>query len=463
MDADPAALKRSLSDGDAEIGIWGNGFIGFSTMANFANNGFACRGYDIDADLVDTINDGEVPIDTLEYWLGFDTEPLVDEGLMRATTDPTELQDPSVRVHFVAVPTEKEGEPWAGPLEDVVSKIVEIPASSSEPLVVIIESTLTPGMTEDVVFPIVEASDLELGEELLLGVAPRRDWFTSKDKHLVDIPRVFGGQNETATEHVESVLQEVCKNLVAASDHAHAEIVKSVENAYRHIGIALANQLSRSYPDTDMREVLELAATKWNIPAYFPSVGIGGYCIPVASKYVLSGATNESELSLLQETIKTDQEQPLLVADSLVDRGVDTVTILGLAYKGDIKVDILSPTKQIASRLLDQGVDVKVNDPYFDDEYISRVTGAEGVSFPEGLSGSDAVVLVADHRRYSYVQNDRILGTLDEGSLVIDNSRLWEDIPFEDAGVEYYYTGADGWLGGATTAGKEADPQLTKG
>jgi nucleotide sugar dehydrogenase len=441
------SLLADLRTGAARIGVWGAGFIGFSTMANFANSGIETRAYDIDPQQVETINDGEIPIDTLEYWLGFQTDDLVEAGLMRADTDHADLLSADTRVHFVAIPTEKDGDPWAEPLRQTAARLAESEVREGEPMVVIVESTLTPGMAEEVVMPVFEESALELGEDVLVGVAPRRDWFTSRKRGLTDIPRVFGGQNDRATAYMDSVLSVVCDNLVEASDHTHAEMVKSVENAYRHMGITLANQLARAYPNKDIREVLELAATKWNIPAYFPSIGIGGYCIPQASKYVVDGAENAEELSIMSEVIRTDESHPELIADVIADHGVDSVTILGLAYKGDVKVDVLSPTKDIARRLSERGVDVAVNDPYFDDEYIREQTGATPVAFPDGLAGRDAVVVAAGHRQYTYTPQADVLSNLTDCDLIIDSPKVWDDLELGDTDTEYFYTGGAGWLG----------------
>jgi nucleotide sugar dehydrogenase len=236
-------------------------------------------------------------------------------------------------------------------------------------------------------------------------------------------------------------------------------LIKSVENAYRHVGISLANQLARAYPDIDMREVLKLVGTKWNVPTYYPSVGTGGYCIPVASQYVLAGTDHEEELTILDETVETDKQQPMIVADALAERGVSSVAILGLAYKGDLRVDVLTPTVPITSRLQEHGIDVSIHDPFYDDEYIEERTDAEGVEFPEGLAGKDAVLIVADHREYTYFPHGRVLDELDQCSAVVDNHRVWEDIPFDEHGIEYVYTGGEGWLTpviGDRNAGSEA-------
>lgn len=441
------ALKRRLQAGEVKIGVWGAGFIGFSTMAYFANRGIKTVCYDIDEQRVEAINEGAIPINNLEYWLGFETEPLVEDGLMEATTDETAILNEDVLVHLIAVPTEKDGKPWDGALSNTIETLTRFSETEFDaPRLVVVESTLTPGMADDVVMPILEESALSVGEDIFFGVAPRRDWFISPDKNLESLPRVYGGQDEFTADFMESVLGIVCQNLVRAPDYQHAELVKSIENAYRHVGITLANQLSAAYPDIDMREVLRLVGTKWNIPTYHPSVGTGGYCIPLSSQYVLQGTDQEEHLSILHETIESDREQPRVVADAFAEREIDSVAILGLAYKGDVKVDILSPTVPIAKRLSEHGIPVSVHDPYYDEDHIEAQTGAQSIEFPEGLANQDAVLVVADHRRYTYLPDNEILEELGSCSLVLDNHRIWDDIGLEDAGVEYCYTGDAGWL-----------------
>ncbi len=440
-------LREKLLAGDMKIGVWGTGFIGFTTMANMAYNGISCIGYDVDEDKVRTINEGKIPIENLEYWLGFDIENLVERGMLRATTDVAEMMDPAIAVHFVCIPTEKGGEPYDNILKDVIGKIAGLKKSGhSEPPVVIVESTLTPGRSDMIVLPILRNAGVDVGRDMLYGVAPRRDWFVSPEKSLKKLPRVFGGTTQKTTEAMRDVLSLVCDSLVPAPDHKHAEMVKSIENAYRHMEITLANQLSLAYPDVNMTEVLRLVGTKWNIGTYHPSFGTGGYCIPLSSKYVLLGARHPEKVTILKETISSDGRQPEEVAASLKRRGIRSVGILGLAYKGDIKVTILSPTIKLAKELSRLGISVKVNDPYYTDEEIKSVSGVGSFDFPDGLSEFDAVLIVADHQHYRFTPHNSILKSLGSCRIILDNTEIWKDIDFSSRGIEYHVAGDAGWL-----------------
>ncbi len=438
-------IKGQLLSGEKKVGVWGTGYIGYSTMANFAFNGVKCIGMDVIQEKVDTINRGLIPIENFEKWLGFDVKPLVDNGLLRATTEWKELLKADVAVHMIAIPTEKDGKPYDAILEDVVKKISSYKAGGEPPLV-IIESTLTPGRTDNVVIPIFEKAGLKVGKDILLGVAPRRDWFISPEKSLKNLPRIIGGTTQETTKFMKDALSIICDSLIPAPDHKHAEMIKSIENAYRHAEITLANQLSLAYPEIDMKEVLRLVGTKWNIGTYFPSFGTGGYCIPLSSQYVLLGAKNPEQLTILRSAIETDSKQPFVVADSIAKRGCRKAGILGLAYKGDIKVDILSPTIKIAQRLKEKGISVKIHDPLYTEQEIRKITGCETFKFPEGLQEFDAILLVADHQIYRFTPNTVVLSNLKKCKVVLDNTGIWKDIDFEKTRVEYHIAGDKRWL-----------------
>ena len=416
-------------------------------MANFAAAGVTCVGTDVSNEIVSSINQGLIPVSNMEYWLGFDTKYLVESGMMSCTTDWKKLLTDEFAVHMIAIPTEKGEKPWDGALEDVITKIASNFTSLEKPSVVIVESTLTPNKTDTLIIPIFERYGIKLGEDLMLGVAPRRDWFISPEKNLKSLPRIVGATDQESTKVIMDVLSIVCDTLIPAPDHKHAEIVKSVENAFRHVEITLANQLSLAYPGLNMTEVLRLVGTKWNVGTYHPSFGTGGYCIPLSSKYVLEGAEDPRPLTLLRDTVTTDETLPLLIADRIADSGFKNVGILGLSYKGDLKVHILSPTLRLSKRLAERGVKVRVNDPYYSNDEITRITGAQSFSFPNELSEFDCILIVAGHRAYRAIPESQLKGHLSKCKLIIDNlEETWKNYDWESSGVKYAIAGQENWL-----------------
>lgn len=441
-------LRKQLLEGKRKIAVWGTGYIGFSTMAYLAARGVTCVGTDISDKTVTTINNGQMPLPNMEYWLGFDSAYLVQSGMMSATVDWEKLLSPEFAVHMIAVPTEKGDMPWDGALQDVITKIAKREKYPHEPALIIVESTMTPRKTDNLVIPILEESGLKVGKDILVGVAPRRDWFISPEKNLKSLPRIVGGTTSETTALMVDVLGIACDHLVPAPDHRHAEIVKSIENAFRHMDITLANQLSLAYPNLNMTEVLRLVGTKWNVGTYHPSFGSGGYCIPLSSHYVLEGADKPEHLTLLRETIATDSSLPLAVANHVADRGFRNVGILGLAYKGDLKVHVLSPTLQIAKRLIERSINVKINDPYYCAEEIKKTTGADSFEFPDGLSQFECILVVAGHRLYHAISENKLKSCLTKCKLIIDNlEEAWRDYDWRSTGIEYFVAGDKDWLG----------------
>jgi len=434
-----------------KIGVWGAGFIGVSTMAHFARAGVHGIAVDVASKTVEAINRGEVEAVGLKEWLGFDFKPLVDNSLIYATTDHNRLLQTDVLAHFICIPTEKDGKPYYPYLKDVIGKLCRLPEADPDmPPLVIVESTLTPGTTENVIIPEFEAAGKRIGKDILLGVAPRRDWFVDGTKSLKDLDRVFGGCDAAATQAMRQVLSIACDRLHAGSNHRTAEMVKSVENAYRHMEITLANQLSLAYPGEDVREVLQLVGTKWNIGTFYPGFGVGGYCIPLSSHYVIDGAERPEELTILADTIQTDQNINRLIARSLISRGAKNVGVLGLAYKANLKVSILSPTIPLIEELLANDVRVKLCDPYYSEQEIMDLVGVPAFQFPAGLREFDAVVAVVDHDAFKGPL-DALAGHLSNCKFILDNHAIWEPLEkeFRAQGITYHVCGDANWLGQA--------------
>jgi nucleotide sugar dehydrogenase len=338
--------------------------------------------------------------------------------------------------------------PYDGVLIDVVEKLSSFNKKSiKSPSLIIIESTLTPNATEQTIIPAFDKKGMKVGKDILVGVAPRRDWFISPEKSLKNLPRVVGGTTPETTALMQEVLGIVCDTILLAKDHRHAELVKSIENAYRHVEITLANQLSLAYPDIDMREVLSLVGTKWNIGTYHPSFGTGGYCIPLSSQYVLSGTKNAEKLSILNSAIDTDRNLPFMVAEAVSENGARNVGILGLAYKGDLKVHTLSPTLRIVAYLKEKGIAVKVHDPYYTAGEIKQICDAETFRFPDDLGQFDTILIVADHRDYQAISRNRILSNLKKCKLILDNVNIWNEFNLDEMGIEYHVAGTEHWLG----------------
>lgn len=418
------SLRQKLLNRKGKIGIFGMGYIGYTTAAYFASEGVESIGVDVDASKVKKISNGEPPYQELEKWVPFNLREITEEGLINATTDHHKLLDESVNPLFIAVPTEKNTMPWYEPLKDVVHKIGE---RKDDPLVVI-ESTLAVGTVD------------KFATLKKVVVAPRRDWFISPEKNLKTLPRIVGGVTPEVTEEALDVLSIVCEKLIP-TDYREAELVKAVENAHRHVEAVFAQQLTLAYPTMNVRRVLELAGTKWNVNVMYPNgFGTGGYCIPLSSRYVLDGAEKPKELSLLKKTIQTDDSMAKRIADCF-NKTQLTIGCLGLSYKENIRVHILSPTVRLLKHM--DSDRVRVHDPLYTEREITEITGCKPLRFPEEVSEMDVLLLMTPHYTYQRAPRNLIREATKNCKLILDNTGIWKDVAFY---CPYALVGENGWL-----------------
>ena len=434
--------KNLLKSKKFKIAVWGTGYIGLSTMVYFAKKKIKCIGYDINKEKIKKINSGTLPLEDLRKWFGFDIRGLVKQNYLKATSNYKNLITKEFLVHFIAIPTEKDGKPYYKPLMSVLNNISKIKQENKTPPIIIVESTLAPKVSDKKIIPFLKKKKMIVGKNILLSVAPRRDWFIEGGKNLENLDRVYGSTDKKSTKVTKDVLSIVCKKLHVASSYKVSEMVKSVENAYRHMDITLANQLSLAFPKDNIREVLKLVGTKWNVEAFHPGIGAGGYCIPLSSRYILSQVKNANKLSLLRETVKTDDGMSKLIANSIAKRGLKKIGVLGLSYKGDLKVSVLSKVIPLIKFLIKKKIKVKLYDPYFSNKEIYDAARVKTFSFPKDLPNFDGLILSVDHKQFK-IQKKILEKYLKNCKLIIDHDGAWKKYNLKN---NYYLSGDRGWI-----------------
>ena len=434
--------KNLLKSKKFKIAVWGTGYIGLSTMVYFSKKKIRCVGYDVNKEKIKKINSGVIPLPDLKSWFGFDIKGLVKQNYLKATSNYKDLITDDSLAHFIAIPTEKNGKPYYKPLMNVLSCISKINRGSKNPPIVIVESTLAPKVSDKKIIPFLKKKNLIVGKNLLLSIAPRRDWFIEGGKNLESLDRVYGSTDEKSAKVAKDVLSIVCKKLHLASSYKVSEMVKSVENAYRHMDITLANQLSLAFPKDNIREVLKLVGTKWNLETFHPGIGAGGYCIPLSSRYILSQVKSVNKLSLLRETIKTDDGMSRFIANSIASKGLRKIGVLGLSYKGDLKVSVLSKVIPLVKSLLKKKLTVKLFDPYFSNKEIYDAVKVKTFNFPKDLSTFDCLIVTVDHKQFK-IKKKILEKYLKKCKLIIDHDGAWKKYNFKN---NYHLSGDHGWL-----------------
>ena len=434
--------QKLLKSKKFKIAVWGTGYIGLSTMVYFAKKKIRCVGYDINKDKIKKINSGILPLADLANWFGFNINSLVKLNYLKGTSNYKDLISEDFLVHFIAIPTEKDGKPFYKPLINVLNNISKINRNAENPPIIIVESTLAPKVSDKKIIPFLKKKKFIVGKNILLSIAPRRDWFIEGAKNLENLDRVYGSTDQQSTKVTKDVLSIVCKKLHVASSYRVSEMVKSVENAYRHMDITLANQLSLAFPNDNIREVLKLVGTKWNIETFHPGIGAGGYCIPLSSRYILSQVKNLSKLTLLRETIKTDDGMSKSIANSIAKKGLKKIGVLGLSYKGDLKVSVLSKVIPLVKSLKNKKLQVRLFDPYFSNKEIHKAVKVKTFNFPKDLPKFDCIIVSVDHKQFK-MKKHILEKYLKNCKLIIDHDGTWKKYNLKN---NYHLTGDRGWI-----------------
>ncbi|WP_336003453.1 nucleotide sugar dehydrogenase [Halorientalis halophila] len=419
-ETDPAERRAAVRAGRVPVAVYGLGKMGLPLATVLAETTGNVVGVDVDAAVVDAINDGRSPV-TGEPGLDDALRTVVEADSLQATTE-GDAAAADAAVHVVIVPTlVSDGSPDLSTLRAAISAV----ASGLDPGdLVCIESTVPPGTCDEVVAPLLEAeSDCERGE---FGVAfcPER---TASGRALQDVrgayPKVVGGIDEESTRAAAALYDEVTDNEVhAVADARTAECVKVFEGVYRDVNIALANELATLAEElgVDVYAAIEAANTQPYCDLHRPGAGVGGHCIPYYPYFLID--TCETGTPLLERARRINDAMPEYAVGKLfaglADAGVDpadaTVAVLGFAYRPGVDETREAPGAAIASSLRAAGVDVVGVDPVVDLDGFD-VESASVADLPD--VDLDGVVLATAHPEFERLD----WGSLDD--LVVVDGR----------------------------------------
>ncbi len=402
-----------------DVGIIGAGYVGLPLSTTFAEAGCRVLLVDVVEPIVQALNRGESHIADVA---GERLKPLVDSGLIRATTDYEELKDAEAILIALPTPLSRQREPDLSIVEAAARGIAKV---LHEGQVVVLESTTWPGTTREVLQPILEGgSGLKVGAGFHLAMSPERvdpgreDWTTKTT------PKVLGGITPECTKHAADVYRRAIDTIVEVSTPEAAELTKLLENIFRSVNIALVNELAQlcDRMSIDVWEVVDAAATKpFGFMPFSPGPGLGGHCIPIDPFYLTWKAR---EFGFYTEFIelagKVNEEMPYFCR-SLVSQALNhakqkamkgaKILVLGVAYKPDIADMRESPALKLISLLHNAGADVAYHDPHvpsFDENGLQMRSAAyEPAAY-------DCVVIATDHHSIDYAQ------LVDDASLIVD-------------------------------------------
>lgn len=431
-----------------KICVLGLGYIGLPTASMLATHGFEVIGVDVNPKVVETVNRGSIHIQ--EPGLQTLVRAAVRSGNLRAAEYPEEAD-----VFIIAVPTPVTQEKKAN------LDYIRAAANSITPLlrpgnIVLLESTSPPGTCQYVLRPILEAGGLRAGVDFSLAYCPERVLPGRTVKELIENERVIGGIDRASAEAAARIYRVFVEGGIHLTSCTTAEMVKLMENIYRDVNIALANELAIVCErlGIDAWEVINLANLHPRVNIHLPGPGVGGHCLAVDPWFIveqfpdetsiisLARRTNDSMpnhvVARLKEILSGEQPEKATVPEVITDRDDAgcgwKVAVLGVAYKGNIDDARETPALPVLEQLEREGFSFTIYDPHV------RDFPYELSSFTEALVGADCLLILTDHDEFKFL-HPLELGKLMHRRIIFDTRNIINPQTWQQSGFQVYSLG----------------------
>jgi nucleotide sugar dehydrogenase len=386
--------------------IVGLGYVGLPLAQGAARAGLSVAGFDLSKRVVDGLNAGRSHVDDLS---DADIAEMVAAGFT-ASSDPAVLAGADVTVVCVPTPLSADGGPDLGAVESAVTAVADHLHAGQ---LVVLESTTYPGTTDEVVRPILERGGLRAGADFHLAFSPERIDPGNAHYGMKNTPKVVGGQTPACTEAAAAFYGQFVDTVVPARGTREAEMAKLLENTYRHVNIALVNEMARFCHELgiDLWDAIRCAATKpFGFQAFYPGPGVGGHCIPIDPNYLSYKVRADlgypfrfvelaQEINAAMPAYVVQRVQRMLNDDSKPVKG-STVLLLGVTYKRDIADQRESPAKPLAAQLVELGARVVFHDPHVPDWTVEGRPVERADDLDATLADADVTVLLQNHSAY---------------------------------------------------------------
>jgi UDP-N-acetyl-D-glucosamine dehydrogenase len=401
-------LKQKIRERSAKVGVVGLGYVGLPLAMEMARAGFQVTGIDLVKDKVDMINSG------ISYVLDVTGETLlsaVSANKMRATQSLAAVEALDTVNVCVPTPLRKNKDP---DLSYIIAAVEAIRVHIRPGQLIILESTTYPGTTREIVLPILEESGLKAGEDFFLAYSPERVDPSNSTYTTRNIPKVVGGMTDQCTEAAVLLYEQFVEKVIAVSSTDCAEMVKLLENTFRSVNIALANEMALTCHTFGINvwEVIEAAKTKpFGFMPFYPGPGLGGHCIPVDPYYLTWKAKmNGCEPRLIELAGHINSQMPGFtirrIADALNKKrkslNGSKILALGVTYKRDTNDTRESPALQVLEGLHEKGAVVYFADPYVSSIMIQDQSIKAIELTPSALQSMDCVAILTDHSAFDY-------------------------------------------------------------
>ena len=427
-----------------KICVLGLGYIGLPTASTFATHGLQVVGVDVNPQVLETLRNGGVHIH--EPGLRTLVEAAVKSGKLTVSEKPEEAD-----AFIIAVPTPFYSDQY-GEYNGQKYKLADMRAvaSATEAILpvlrkgnlVVLESTSPPRTTVDLVTPILERSGLRAGVDFHLAYSPERVLPGQILRELIENARVIGGVTPESAQAGRDLYAIFVKGEIVQTDATTAEMVKLMENTYRDVNIAIANEFSRLAErfGVDVWEAILIASLHPRVKILSPGPGVGGHCISVDPWFFVEAAPDITPL--IYNSRKVNDAQPHYVVE-LVERALGSlkgkkIAALGLAFKPDVDDLRESPASEVIHLLQKEGAAVKAFEPFKPDADLPGITAVP--TLEAALKEADAVLLLVNHTSLRALTPEK-LAALTPARILIDTVNGWAGKDWQAAGFRIFRLG----------------------
>ena len=376
----------------------GLGYIGLPTSIMFAKHGVDVVGVDIKQEAVDMLNGGQIHIE--EPGLQDALEEVLETGKFRASTTAEEAD-----AYIIAVPTPNKNDEYkSADISIVMSGVESIVPLLKKGDTVIVESTIAPRTMDDHVAPYLEEQGFKIGEDIYLVHCPERVLPGQIMHELVYNNRIVGGMTPACVEAGKKVYGTFVQGEMIETNAKTAEMSKLMENTYRDVNIALANELAMICKrlDINVHEVIEMANKHPRVNLHTPGPGVGGHCLAVDPYFIIAEAPEESPLIQLSRSINVSMPEYVvgITKDMIAKLNGNKVTVFGLTYKGDVDDIRESPAFDIYELLRkEEGLEVNTYDPHVKMDFVEK-------DMKTAVKDSSLVLVLSDHSEFKILTDN---------------------------------------------------------
>ena len=411
-----------------KICVLGLGYIGLPTASTFATHGLDVVGVDVNQKVVETLQSGGLHIH--EPGLRTLVQGAISSGQLRVATQPEPAD-----AFIIAVPTPFYDDDKRADMRAVISAAEAITPHLESGNLVVLESTSPPRTTVDLVVPILERSGLKAGIDFHLAYSPERVLPGQILRELIENARVVGGITPECAQAGYELYSAFVKGEIIKTNATTAEMVKLMENTYRDVNIAIANEFSRLADrfGVDVWEAISLANLHPRVEILRPGPGVGGHCISVDPWFFVEAAPDLTPF--IRTAREVNDSQPEFVV-RLVERALGslkgkTIAALGLAYKPDVDDLRESPAVEVVHLLQDAGAIVKAFEPFAPDAELDNVNSVPLLN--DALVDADAVILLVAHTELKNMNIASVAKSM-SGRIAVDTVNGWDLSAWQKAG-----------------------------